>query len=101
MGKPGRLSARFGVCLQVLRFLSHLGGVTEDVRGVGVPGCQPERAFAAAAEEDRQRVLQWAWVAGRLRYVENLAAPGVVARAPEHREQLERVLEQGVAVADR
>ena len=84
------------------QLVAHVRGVAEQVAGVGVARHEPQRApLAGAADEDRDPLLQRPRVARRLGHGGRAALEARRARAPHQRQQLERVLQQRVALAQR
>ena len=82
--------------------VAHGVRIAEQVAGVGVARDEPQRlALARSADEDRDALLQRPRVADRLGDRRRAALEARRARAPHERQQLERVLQQRVAVRAR
>ena len=76
--------------------------VAQEIARVGVPGDQSQRALlAGAADEDRNALLQWARVTGRLLNHDRPPLEARGARPPHQRQELKRVLEPVGALAER
>ena len=100
--RDGRGVAALGraVLVQDRDLVAHGVRIAEQVAGVGVARDEPQRLLLArAADEDRDALLQRPRVADRLRHGRRAALEARRARAPHERQQLERVLQQRVAVA--
>jgi hypothetical protein len=82
--------------------VAHGVGIAEEVAGVGVARDEAQRdLLARAADEDRDALLQRPRVADRFLDGDRAALEARRALAPHERQQLERVLEAGVALGAR
>ena len=99
----GRIAAdRLAVRAEHGGLVRHRVDVADDVAGIGVLRNEPQgAALAAAADEDRHVFLERPRVADRLRHVDDPALVRGRALAPQQWQELERVLQEGVALVGR